>query len=341
MTVRAARLHATGNAAIEDYPATLAWTPDGSALAVGGGEGQICLVSRDGSVRKLGEQMPGVLELAWQPRASLLASSGQDGAVYLRSPFDSAAQSRLLTRAPRWPAGLAWRADGAHLAVAVGKDVLLFDAAGQPAGKLAGHGAALSHLVWRGRDELLGAGNGAIFVDRVDTGAIEQFELEGTPLTLALSPDRKVLACGLADGTVNFRHLNSRKRSRMSGYAGKVDQTVWSANSRWLATSSTGASSVVVWEFGGKGPEGTEPLQLEAHTDRIDCLAFQPNGRLLVSTGRDGRVVLWRPGPGARTALDIQLLDGEAGTAAFSPDGRAVVVAQPSGAIHFFSVSEA
>ncbi len=56
--------------------------------------------------------------------------------------------------------------------------------------------------------------------------------VEGTPLTLALSPDLKVAANGLADGTINFRYINNRKRSRMSGYEGKVDQTSWSSNSR-------------------------------------------------------------------------------------------------------------
>jgi WD40 repeat protein len=246
----------------------------------------------------------------------------------------------VLAQTARWPVGLAWRADGRQLAFAQGKDVLLFDDAGHPAQTLGGHGVALSHLAWRGRGELVGAGNGALFVDRADGSAIEQFVLEGTPMTLAVSPDLKVVANGLADGTVNFRHLNSRKRSRMSGYAGKVDQTVWSANSRWLATASTGASTIVVWDFGGKGPEGSEPLQLESHEDRIEHLAYQTSGPLLASAGRDWRVVLWRPGPGSRTALDIQLLDGPACRAAFAPDGRMLAVAQTSGKVRFYRIAE-
>jgi hypothetical protein len=246
----------------------------------------------------------------------------------------------VLAQATRWPAGLAWRSDGKQLAFAQGKDVLLFDGDGQAAAPLTGHGTPLSHLAWRGRGELVGAGNGALFVDRVDGSAIEQFVLEGTPLTLAVSPDLKVVANGLADGTVNFRHLNSRKRSRMSGYAGKVDQTVWSANSRWLATASTGASTIVVWNFSGKGPEGSEPLQLEGHEDRIEHLTFQTNGPLLVSAGRDWRVALWRVGPGSLTALDVQLLDGPACRAAFSPDGRTLAVAQTSGKVRFYQVEE-
>lgn len=341
MSARSVRLVPGGTSAIEDFPVALAWAPDGASLAVGGGEGRIYLVNTDGSgAEQLGEHAPGVLELSWQPQGSTLASSGQDGAVRCWRPAEPGQASRLLAQAPGWPAGLAWRVDGRQLVFARGKDVLLFDAEGQPVTTLAGHSTALSHVVWRGRDGLVAAGNGALFVDRIDNGSIEQLVLEGTPQTLALSPDLKVAANGLADGTVNFRYLNSRRRSRMSGYAGKVDQTAWSANSRWLATASTGASSIVVWDFSGKGPEGSEPLQLEAHEDRIEHLVFQSNGPLLASAGRDWRVALWRPGPGSRAALDIQLLDGPASVASFSPDGRKLAVAQTSGKVRFFSLAQ-
>jgi len=334
-------LQAGASAGIEDFPAALAWSPDGKQLAVGGGEGRLYLVdSATGAARLLGEHSPGVLELAWQPKGLLLASSGQDGAVRLWNTGVEAQAPQVLHRAARWPAGLGWRSDGQKLAFASGKDVLLFDAAGAPLSPLQGHAVTLSQLAWRGRDELIATGNGALFVDRTDTGVIEQFVLEGTPLTLALSPDNRIVANGLADGTVNFRHLNSRKRSRMSGYEGKVEHTQWSGNSRYLATASSGASSIVVWDFSGKGPEGSEPLQLNAHEDRIEALAYQPAGALLVSSGRDWRVALWKPAPGGnRAALDIKLLDGPVGSTCWSPDGRSLAVTQPAGKVRFFSIS--
>lgn len=334
----AAGLSAGAIAGIDDFPVALAWSADGRSLAVGGGEGRLCAISpQDGAITELGEHAPGVLELAWQPKGQLLASSGQDGSVRLWDRDATDAPPRVLHRSPRWPAGLAWRSDGRTLAFASGKDVHLFDSGGAPLRTLAGHAVPLSHVVWRGRDELLAAGNGALFVDRADTGAMEQFLLEGAPQTLSLSPDLKIAACGLADGTINFRYINNRKRSRMSGYEGKVALTAWSANSRYLASASTGASSVVVWDFGGKGPEGSEPLQFNAHEERIESLAWQGNG-LLATAGRDWRVVLWRPGPGSRQAIDIQLLDGPAGMICWSPDGARLAVAQPSGTIRLFSL---
>jgi WD40 repeat protein len=155
---------------------------------------------------------------------------------------------------------------------------------------------------------------------------------------MALSPDLKIVANGLSDGTINFRYLNLRKRSRMSGYEGKVAPLAWSANSRYLASASTGASSVVVWDFGGKGPEGSEPQQYAAHDQRIESLAWQPRGVLLASAGRDCRAALWRTGQQNRKPLDVQLLDGPAGMMCWSPDGKWLAVSQESGTIRFFSL---
>jgi len=342
MSAPAASLVAGTTARIEDFPVAMAWSPDGTALAVGGGEGQLFEVSAgSGEIRKVGEHTPGVLELAWQPKGELLASAGQDGSVQLWRMGAPESVPRLLHRSPRWPAGVAWRGDGQALAFTSGKDVQVFTAEGEPVRTLGGHSVTLSQLQWRGREELITVGNGALFVDRVDTGKVEEFLLEGTPLTLSLSPDMKIAATGLADGTINFRYLNNRKRSRMSGYEGKVQQTGWSANSRYLASASTGATSVVVWDFGSKGPEGSEPLQLNAHEDRIESLSWQASGALLATAGRDWRVVLWKPGPGSRKPLDIQLLDGPAGMIRWSPDGRRLAVAQTSGTVRFFSVKAA
>ncbi|MEO8309140.1 MAG: WD40 repeat domain-containing protein [Pseudomonadota bacterium] len=336
---------------IEDFPTDLAWSPDSGSLVIGGGEGKLlCVDVVSGAVSQVGMHVPGVLAVDWQPKGSALISAGQDGTVRLwnmqagAKPGEPGAtlQGRIAHKALHWPTGLGFRSDGQRFAFVSGRDVLVFDAAGQQQLALSGHGRPLSHLAWRGRDELVAAGNGAIFVDRTDAGGkVTEFLLEGTPVTLAVSPDLKVAASGLSDGTINFRHLNSQKRSRMSGYEGKVHLTAWSANSRLLATASTGATAIVVWDFSGRGPEGTEPLQLNSHEERIEALAWQGVGPYMISAGRDWRVVLWRPGSKTRAALDIQLLDGPAGMACWSPDGKRLAVAQPSGKVRVFSLKAA
>jgi len=351
MSTNAAALVAGPVIQFDDFPTDFAWSPDSRGMVVGGGEGHLAQVDvKTGVVTQLGMHMPGVLAVGWQPRGETVLTAGQDGTVRLWNPAgasatgedEAVAQGRALHKALHWPIGLCFRNDGKRFAFISGRDVLVFDISGECQLVLKGHGRPLSQLAWRGRDELIATGNGTLFVDRTDGGGrVTEFLLEGTPMTLALSPDLKVAANGLSDGTINFRYLNSQKRSRMSGYEGKVHQTAWSANSRYLATASTGATAIVLWDFGGRGPEGSEPLQLEAHEERIESLAWQDSGSFLVSAGRDWRVVLWKPGTASRKALDIQLLDGPAGMACWSPDGKRLAVAQPSGKLRIFSLKSA
>ena len=56
MNRNATSLQAGASADIEDFPAALAWSPDGRQLAVGGGEGRLYLVdAATGAAQLLGE----------------------------------------------------------------------------------------------------------------------------------------------------------------------------------------------------------------------------------------------------------------------------------------------
>jgi WD40 repeat protein len=157
-----ATLAAGAVAAIDDFPVALCWVPDGSALIVGGGEGGIFRVAGNGAVQKLGEHAPGVLALAFQPKGRTLASAGQDGSVRLWDVGAGVATVEPLTaiRSKGWPAGLAWRADGAALAFASGKEVWVCDANGAATQQVGGHNVSLSQIAWRGRSEIVATGNG-------------------------------------------------------------------------------------------------------------------------------------------------------------------------------------
>jgi WD40 repeat protein len=193
-------------------------------------------------------------------------------------------------------------------------------------------------------NELAAAGQTQAWLCELAAGSVTQIDLEGGPVTLSYSPDGRVLAAGLQDGVVSFRYVATQKKSRMSGYDGKVTHTAWSANSRYLASAASGASTVIVWDFGGKGPEGTMPMQLGTHTDRIEALAFQPGGKLLATAGRDGRVALWHPGPQYRAtkegplpqAMDVHLVPATPVLLRWSGDGRRLAVAQGDGRVAFF-----
>jgi WD40 repeat protein len=121
----------------------------------------------------------------------------------------------------------------------------------------------------------------------------------------------------------------------MRGYDGRVQLVAWSDNSKYLA--SCPGNEMVLWDFAGRGPEGTKPVVLNGHTDRVDAFAWQPGGEHLVSGGRDWRLVLWRPGK-TREPLDVQMADAEISALRWSPDGKRLAVGEKSGRISLYDV---
>ena len=78
-------------------------------------------------------------------------------------------------------------------------------------------------------------------------------------------------------------------------------------------------------------------MVLSGHTDRVDAFAWQPGGEHFVSGGRDWRLNLWRPGKAAQP-LDVQMLDAEASTARWSPDGKRLAVGDKKGRVTLFEL---
>jgi WD40 repeat protein len=334
-----AHLAKRATVALDTYVVDCAWSSDGAALAIAGGEGAVLLVNRataDPEVRKLGEHALGTLAVAWQPRSSIIASSGQDGAVMLWNAA-AAVPAQLLTKGRAWTEHLAYAPHG-MLATATGKTLHLWSREGDRFAELAPHASSIAALAWdaSGR-ELAAATNRAMWVHRIEPPplASQAHEVPSACLTAAFSPNGRMLASGMQDGAVHLWYRGTTRDSHMRGYGARVALTCWSANSRQLATSA--GSEIVVWDCGGKGPEGSTPLELAAHTDRIDCLAYQPGGPWLASGGRDWRVALWWPGKAA-PPVDVQPCAAEVSVLRWSPDGRFLAVGERGGQLSCYEL---
>jgi WD40 repeat protein len=337
-----ALLEPRASATLDDYVTDLAWSSDGTRLAIAGGEGQVFLAthapgSKSLAVTALGNHGMGALAVAWQPRGSIVASSGQDNAIALWDGA-SGAERRRWRPAMAWTEHLAWSPDGTQLASAAGKALSLWSPEGERVHGFEPQPGAIAAIGWDkpGRD-LAAATNGAMVVHRIEPPkyATRQYKWPASCQTVAFSPNGRVIASGMQDGSLHFWYLSSARDSQMRGYPGKVHLTSWSGDSRWLASNA--GNEVVCWDFSGKGPEGTKPVQLSGHTDRIECLAFQPGGPYLVSAGRDWRLTLWWPGK-AKQAIDAHLTDSEPSCLRWSPDGRHVAVGERKGKLTVFEL---
>lgn len=337
-------LELRGSLRLDDYIVDLCWSPDARQLVAAGGEGKLFLAQFDADLRtrealaarEVGQHGLGTLAVAWQPRGDAFVSSGQDGRIVW---WDGASGEMRVEQRPSraWTTQLAFAADGT-LASAAGKQVYLWQAGLELAHEFAPLDATVASLCWDkpGRD-LAVAKNGGLAVYRVEPPrhTVRQYRWAAPCLVASFSPNGRYLATGTQDGSVHFWHLASGKDSQMRGYPAKVDTLSWSSDGRWLASAA--GDVLVLWDFGGKGPEGSRPLQLAGHTDRIECLAFQPGGPFLVSGGRDWRLSLWLPGK-ATTAIDAHLTDSEPSCLRWSADGRFVAVGERSGALSIYEL---
>jgi WD40 repeat protein len=332
-------LEPRASATFDDYVVDLAWSPDGAALAIAGGEGKVALarVRADAvELQNVGEHLLGTLALAWQPHGKLFATAGQDGAVALWN-----ADGRQVLRwkpAPAATQALAWSPTGDLLATAAGKSVALWSSTGERIHAFPPAAATAVALAFDKPGADLGVAlNGEISVHRVEKSQYEtrRFKWPAACLTVNFTANGRFLASGMADGTLHFWNRSTGKDSQMRGYDGKVELVAFSDNSRWLA-SCTG-NEIVLWDFTGKGPEGTRPIVLSGHTDRVGCFAWQPGGEHFVSGGRDWRLNLWRPGKTPQP-LDVQLQDSDLTATRWSGDGKRLAVGERNGRVTIFDL---
>ncbi|HEU4780968.1 MAG TPA: hypothetical protein VFS58_13880 [Steroidobacteraceae bacterium] len=333
-------LEPRATATVDDYVADLAWAADGQSFAIAGGEGKVAL-ARAGeeslAVEVIGEHLLGTLCLAWRPRSNVFATSGQDSTVALWDG-ESGKQVRRWKPAPTPTQALGFSPDGELLASAAGKVVTLWLAPGEMLHSFAPAASTAVALSFdRPGTDLGVALNGEVAVHRIEKSRYEtrRYKWPAPALTVNFSGNGRFLASGMADGTLHFWNRSTGKDSQMRGYDGKLELVGWSDNSRYLASSA--GNDVVLWDFSGKGPEGTRPIVLSGHTERVDSFAWQPGSEHFVSAGRDWRLTLWRPAK-AKQPIDVQMLDSEISVVRWSPDGKRLATGEKNGRVTLFDL---
>ena len=73
--------------------------------------------------------------------------------------------------------------------------------------------------------------------------------------------------------------------------------------------------SILIWEV----PQGKSHFTLKGHTDKVNVLAFTPNGHTLASGSDDGTIRLWDASTGTQI---LNLRSGKTHALAFSMDGK-------------------
>ena len=327
-------------AAVDDYAIAGGWTRRGEALVVADAAGGVhAFDAKSGASAwtQQGAHDGGVLAMAIHPNGTAFATAGQDGRVLLWSVAAGQAK-RTIDVGGGWVEHVAWSPDGRWLAVSCSRQVRVYRAGGGEAWRSDDHPSTVSAIAWSGARELATACYGRVAFFDASTGEPRQsLAWKGSLVSMVLSPDGDIVACGSQDNSVHFWRRSTEQDSMMSGYPGKPSALAFDDGGTVLATG--GGEAVTVWSFHRGGPEGTRPGLLELHVEPVTTLAFARRALRLASGGRDGAVVLWslrKNGQGG--AVGAAVVADVVSELYWRTDGRALAALDAQGGVTVWRV---
>ena len=323
------------SASVGDYAIAGGWTLNGEALVVGDVAGGVyAFDGKSGaSAWARHETHDGsLLAMAIHPSGAAFATGGQDGRLLIRDSAEGRV-AETIDVGSGWVENLAWSPDGQWLAASCSRQVRAYAADGEEVWRSEDHPSTVSAIAWSGVDELATACYGRVTFFDASTGELRQkLEWKGSLVSMVLSPDGEIVACGSQDNSVRFWRRSTEQEAMMSGYPGKPSALAFDDAGILLATG--GSNAVTVWNFQGGGPEGTRPGVLEHHAQPVTTLAFARRGMRLASAARGGAIVVWsleRDGNGR--PIGTAVLAGTGAELHWRPDGRALAALDARGGV--------
>jgi eukaryotic-like serine/threonine-protein kinase len=282
---------------------SVAFSPDGSALAAGG---DLMTVVWASGTDQLLWSAPELLSafpagtgkgFAFDPQSRMLASALKDGGVNLRDAHDGHLLHKLVTPDAGSCESVAFSPDGRLL--------------------VAGHNTGRV-VLW----------------DPVEGRRLREVPGFAKSLTCAVfSPDGKYIACAGADADSGkkadaqirlYDVASAREVRRLVGHEGVICSLVFSPDSRQLF--SGGRDQLIrVWDV----ETGAQRHSQQGHSGDVQCLSLSPDGRRLASSSDDRTLTIWD----VLTAQELQTFKPQAGeilSVAFSADGTQVAAACPA-----------
>ncbi|MGB1259460.1 MAG: c-type cytochrome domain-containing protein, partial [Akkermansiaceae bacterium] len=157
---------------------------------------------------------------------------------------------------------------------------------------------------------------------------------------LKYSPDGVLLASGgRGSGVYIWEAETGNPFHTLRAHQGSITEMAWRSDSNLLATASEDGS-VLVWEMNN----GKQVKKITAHGGGVLSLDWNKNGKgpgggHLVTSGRDGRVKLWKPN--FSLLKELPKFPAMITEVALSQDGKRVFAADWSGAITVWDVATA
>jgi WD40 repeat protein len=346
---------------------SIAFSPDGSILAAGSEDGAIILwnvKTREPLNEPLTGHEAGVLGVAFSPDGKVLASGGKDGTIILwdvatHRPLDP---NQPLTGHTDWVSSISFSPDGNLLASgSEDKTIILWDMADRAT--RTGHNAPVFSVAFSPDSSILASGSED---KRIILWDVKTREPLGLPLeghshevySVAFSPDAKTLAssgCGQKDsglcieGEIRLWDVESHTliAPPLNGHRDSIESVTFSPDGEILASGSCGdrdnknrklcqRGEILLWDVATR--QRLVP-PLSGHSDKVESVAFSPDGRMLASGGQDGTIILWDVRTRQSLGLPLTGHSDKIESVAFSPDGQILASAGQDATIILWDVT--
>jgi WD40 repeat protein len=152
-------------------------------------------------------------------------------------------------------------------------------------------------------------------------------------MSIAFSPDGKRLA--VSDASVHVRLLDNatcRELFVIENPGGTIHDAVFSPKGESIACGGADGT-ISIWDT----ETGVVRLQIKGHQEGVQEVRYSPQGNVLVSVSWDKTVRLWDAVSG--TELQKWTDDDRVWSAAFSPDGRKLFVANGEGVVSVIDIA--
>ncbi|MEO1526783.1 MAG: WD40 repeat domain-containing protein [Planctomycetota bacterium] len=323
---------------LTDYVIDMQWSPNAVRLAAVTVEGGVFLIEDIGdsaTFKLIGCHGGGANSVSWRHDGAEFATAGHDGLVNVWDGT-SGVQLDSLQAGTSWVTKAIYSPRRNVLATAAGRHLKLFNNDRAMIYHNSDHPSTIADIGWnpQGPGIAAAANHGVTLHLSEAAGEPRRFRWKGSSLVLQWSPDAKYLVTGEQDATIHFWYLATGKDAEISGYSTKVQLLDWDSGGRLLATG--GGSTVVLWDCGGAGPAGSQPIQLKARGSRLTQVAFQPGGSMLASTDNEGFAFLWEPMEHDRVVGGVLLSSAASCLRWYSEDRLAV--GQQDGKVVVFEV---
>jgi cell division cycle 20-like protein 1 (cofactor of APC complex) len=233
----------------EDTVTSVAWTQNGTHLAVGGNNGEIHIwdTVKGEKVRSMGGHSARVGALAWS--GSTLASGSRDRFIYLRDLRTAQPYTSRLASHKQEICGLKWSFDDPALLASGGNDnkLLIWNVNSQkvPIHRFSDHTAAVKAIAWSPHQHGVLASGG-----------------------------------GTADRCIRFWNSLSGSALNCVDTGSQVCNLAWSRNcNEIVSTHGYSLNQIVVWKY----PSMQKVTTLTGHTYRVLYLSMSPDGSTIVT----------------------------------------------------------